>query len=119
MVDVRCEAAHITYENSSPNSRYNTCMRTFPKRRLIFGLAILAISLLLLLWGLWPAPAELRTVPVFPADMQLPTPQSGLLLPLAQQRAAVLNEEVFVCFGDVSHPRNTQFFSVLGGPLEA
>lgn len=40
--------------------------------RRILGLIILLISLAVLIWGLLPAAAGVQTVPILPADMQLP-----------------------------------------------
>ena len=40
-------------------------------RRLV-GVIILLVSLVLLLWSLWPLATEVRSVPVAPGDMQLP-----------------------------------------------
>ena len=48
--------------------------------RRIIGIFILLLSLGILLWGLWPFNDAVRTVPVRPGDLQLPTPAS--LLPL-------------------------------------
>ena len=42
------------------------------KIRRILGIIILLVSLVILLWGLWPLANEVRTVPVAPGDMQLP-----------------------------------------------
>jgi len=46
------------------------------KVRLLLAILILAVSLALLVWGLWPALTETRIVPVDPGQMQLPTPVS-------------------------------------------
>jgi len=46
------------------------------KIRLLLAILILAISLALLVWGLWPNLVETRIVPVEPGQMQLPTPVS-------------------------------------------
>jgi hypothetical protein len=46
------------------------------KIRLLLAILILAISLALLVWGLWPTLVETRIVPVDPGQMQLPTPVS-------------------------------------------
>jgi hypothetical protein len=50
--------------------------------RIILGVSILIISIALLVWGLSPPRREIRTQPITPAEMQLPTPES--LLPLGQ-----------------------------------
>ena len=47
--------------------------------RQLLGLLILLISLALLLWGLWPMGTEVRTLPVQPVDLSLPTPVGWLL----------------------------------------
>jgi hypothetical protein len=46
--------------------------------RRILGILILLISLVILIWGLWPFAVQVRSVPVSPTEMQLPTP-AGLL----------------------------------------
>ncbi|HJS18956.1 MAG TPA: hypothetical protein VJ785_09405 [Anaerolineales bacterium] len=46
------------------------------RMRILLGLLILAVSLSILLWGLWPARRETRVQPIPPADLQLPTPAS-------------------------------------------
>ena len=46
------------------------------KLRLALALLLLAASLTLLLWGIWPAARERHTLPVLPTDMTLPTPSS-------------------------------------------
>jgi len=44
--------------------------------RIILGMIILVISIVLLLWGFLPARHEVRTQPISPTDLQLPTPIS-------------------------------------------
>jgi len=44
--------------------------------RLFLAVLILAISILLLIWGYLPNPRETRIQPIPPAEMQLPTPVS-------------------------------------------
>ena len=46
--------------------------------RIILGIVILAFSLALLIGGLLPAPREIRTQPISPTELQLPTPSSLL-----------------------------------------
>lgn len=48
------------------------------KRALRFAAAliILAVSLALLIWSLWPAARETLIVPIPPGGLQLPTPSS-------------------------------------------
>jgi hypothetical protein len=46
------------------------------------GIAILVLSLGLLVWGLLPARREIRTQPISPTELQLPTPVSFLFSPL-------------------------------------
>ncbi len=46
------------------------------KIRLGLALIILAISLTLLIWGLWPAAQERHTLTVPPSELTLPTPSS-------------------------------------------
>lgn len=46
-------------------------------RRLI-GVIIILVSLLILLWGLWPYGRDILSVPILPENMQLPTPQGYL-----------------------------------------
>lgn len=44
--------------------------------RLFAALFILAVSLALLIWSLWPAARETLIVPIPPGELQLPTPSS-------------------------------------------
>jgi hypothetical protein len=53
-------------------------MTTMRKLRLLLTLFFLALSLGLLLWGLWPLGTENAVIPLGPADLQLPTPVGGL-----------------------------------------
>lgn len=46
--------------------------------RIILGVLILAISLALLFWGFAPSRREIRTQPIAPSELQLPTPESFL-----------------------------------------
>ena len=48
-------------------------MRQF---RIALGIVILAISLILLIWGFWPTRRAVRTQPILPTELQLPTPIS-------------------------------------------
>ncbi|MGE5775649.1 MAG: hypothetical protein ACM33V_05480 [Chloroflexota bacterium] len=48
------------------------------KARAILGMIILIISLALLVWGLLRPRHEIRTQPIPPAELQLPTPASFL-----------------------------------------
>lgn len=45
-----------------------------PRTRRILGLLILLISLAFLLWGFWPLDSAVKTVPLPPEELQLPTP---------------------------------------------
>jgi len=38
----------------------------------LFGFLILLLSLVLLLWSFWPLESSVRSLPIFPEDMQLP-----------------------------------------------
>ena len=49
--------------------------------RVVLGLLILIISIALLIWGLLPARREIRSQPISPTDLQLPTPASLHLQP--------------------------------------
>ena len=49
--------------------------------RVVLGLMILIISVALLIWGLLPARREIRSQPISPTDLQLPTPASFDLQP--------------------------------------
>jgi hypothetical protein len=51
--------------------------------RVILGISILIVSITLLIWGLLLPRHEIRTQPISPADLQLPTPES--LIPLDQR----------------------------------
>lgn len=44
--------------------------------RIVLGVLILVISLSVLVWTLLPGRRELRTQPIPPAELQLPTPAS-------------------------------------------
>ena len=46
------------------------------RMRIVTGLLLLALSLALLVLSLAPMRREIRTQPIVPADMQLPTPSS-------------------------------------------
>jgi len=50
--------------------------------RIILGVIIVIISITLLVWGLLPARREIRTQPISPTELQLPTPISLLVQPL-------------------------------------
>jgi hypothetical protein len=50
--------------------------------RILLGMLILILSIILLLWGFLPARHEIRTQPVSPTDLQLPTPASFLPQPI-------------------------------------
>lgn len=49
--------------------------------RIVLGIIILVFSLSLLIWGLLPLRREVRTQPISPTDLQLPTPTSFLMDP--------------------------------------
>jgi hypothetical protein len=51
--------------------------------RIVLGVIILLVSIALLLWGLLPARREIRTQPISPTELQLPTP-SALIIPPPQ-----------------------------------
>jgi hypothetical protein len=42
--------------------------------RIVLGMIILIFSILLLLWGFLPARHEVRSQPISPTELQLPTP---------------------------------------------
>lgn len=44
--------------------------------RIVLGLTIVIISIALLIWGFLPARHEVRTQPISPTELQLPTPAS-------------------------------------------
>lgn len=48
--------------------------------RRILGLLILLLSLILLIWGLWPAQTVSHSIQLQPVDLQLPLPDSFLPL---------------------------------------
>jgi hypothetical protein len=50
--------------------------------RIVLGVIILVLSCALLIWGLLPARREVRTQPISPSEMQLPTPSSLLIFPV-------------------------------------
>ncbi|HSK87578.1 MAG TPA: hypothetical protein VK880_04435 [Anaerolineales bacterium] len=49
--------------------------------RVILGMIILVLSCALLIWGFLPARREVRTQPISPEELQLPTPSSLLVQP--------------------------------------
>ena len=51
---------------------------TSRRARIILGIAVLILSIALLLWGLLPPKREIRTQPISPSELQLPTPSSFL-----------------------------------------
>lgn len=53
------------------------------RMRIVTGLLLLTLSLALLILSLAPMRREIRTQPIVPADMQLPTPVSLHLQPVA------------------------------------
>ena len=61
------------WNDANPRSGIIPEMNTTKVRRLI-GIMILLVSLVLLIWGMWPFGDGVRVVPIFPEDMQLPTP---------------------------------------------
>jgi hypothetical protein len=44
--------------------------------RVALGIVIVILSIALLLWGFLPARREIRTQPILPTELQLPTPVS-------------------------------------------
>lgn len=50
--------------------------------RILFGLVILSASIILLIWAYKPLDREVRTQPLDPIELQLPTPIS--LLPSSE-----------------------------------
>lgn len=51
------------------------------KIRIILGIIIVLISLALLAWGFLPGGREIRTQPISPSELQLPTPASFYISP--------------------------------------
>ncbi len=49
--------------------------------RIILGMIILVLSCALLIWSLAPARRVIRTQPISPTELQLPTPSSLLVQP--------------------------------------
>jgi len=54
-------------------------MRRF---RVALGIVIVIISMALLIWGFLPVRREIRTQPISPTELQLPTPLSLSIPPL-------------------------------------
>ena len=48
------------------------------KIRIVLGIVILCVSIALLVWGYKPLDREIRTQPLDPTELQLPTPISFL-----------------------------------------
>jgi hypothetical protein len=51
--------------------------------RVILGVMIVVISIALLIWGFLPARHEVRTQPISPTELQLPTPISLHIQPFS------------------------------------
>jgi hypothetical protein len=49
--------------------------------RIVLGVILVILSLALLAWGFLPARREIRTQPIPPAELQLPTPVSFYINP--------------------------------------
>lgn len=49
--------------------------------RIVLGVILVILSLALLAWGFLPARREIRTQPIPPAELQLPTPVSYYISP--------------------------------------
>jgi len=49
--------------------------------RIIIGVFILIVSIVLLVWSFKPLGHEIRTQPISPSELQLPTPTSFLIQP--------------------------------------
>jgi len=49
--------------------------------RIVLGVTILVLSCALLIWGLLPARREVRSQPIAPSELQLPTPASFFIQP--------------------------------------
>jgi hypothetical protein len=47
--------------------------------RVILGMIILILSCALLIWGILPARREIRSQPISPTELQLPSPSSLLI----------------------------------------
>jgi hypothetical protein len=47
--------------------------------RIMLGVIIFILSCALLIWGILPARREVRTQPISPTELQLPTPSSFLI----------------------------------------
>ncbi len=60
-----------------PHLLYNSFMSMKTLRRW-FAVLLVILSIILLVWGLWPAGAAVQILPLNPSDMQIPTPE-GLL----------------------------------------
>lgn len=50
--------------------------------RVLLGVIIVILSIALLVWGFLPARREIRTQPISPTELQLPTPLSFYIQPL-------------------------------------
>jgi hypothetical protein len=51
--------------------------------RIVLGLIIVILSLALLIWGFLPTRHEVRTQPISPTELQLPTPASLYVQPFS------------------------------------
>jgi hypothetical protein len=52
------------------------------RMRIVLGVIIVILSIALLIWGLLPTRREVRTQPISPTELQLPTPASLYIQPL-------------------------------------
>jgi hypothetical protein len=61
--------------------------------RIILGIIILSVSITLLIWGFKPLGNEVRTQPLDPSELQLPTPVSFLTYPFdtAQDKPEIVS----------------------------
>jgi hypothetical protein len=66
----------------SPDDFRETALR-MRHIRIILGIITLAISIALLIWGFLPPRREVRTKPISPTELQLPTPTSFSMMDMA------------------------------------
>ena len=68
---------------------YNRSVNTNIRRVLV--LLLFLISTLIAIWGFWPVGSEIRTVSIYPADMQLPGHQGDSGAPaILEERSLIL-----------------------------
>jgi hypothetical protein len=67
--------------------------------RMIVGIMIFILSCALLIWGLLPMRREVRTQPISPTELQLPTPETFHRDSLASNDPVVVEHPATIAYG--------------------